>query len=88
MASCSGSSQRPCAKPSVYLRSEPQKLKKMNRKKALLMIAAIELMLLAVVVALFVSDTISIIALIPIVLVIGVVSSAATIAAVKKLPLE
>ena len=52
------------------------------------MIAAIELMLLAVVVALFVSDAISIIALIPIVLVIGVVSSAATIAAVKKLPLE
>ena len=52
------------------------------------MIAAIELMLLAVVVALFVSDTISIIALIPIVLVIGVVSSADTIAAVKKLPIE
>ena len=60
----------------------------MNRKKALLMIAAIELMLLAVVVALFVSDTISITALIPIVIVVGTISSAATIAAVKKLPLE
>ena len=60
----------------------------MNRKKALLMIAAIEMMLLAVVVALFVSDTISITALIPIVIVIGTISSAATIAAVKKLPLE
>ena len=60
----------------------------MNRKKALLMIAAIELMLLAVVVALFVSDAISITALIPIVIVIGTISSAATIAAVKKLPLE
>lgn len=60
----------------------------MNRKKALLMIAAIELMLLAVVVALFVSDTISITALIPIVIVIGTISSVATIAAVKKLPLE
>ena len=88
MASFSGLSLRPFAKPSACPRNEPQKLKKMNRKKALLMIAAIELMLLAVVVALFVSDTISIIALIPIVLVIGVVSSAATIAAVKKLPLE
>ena len=60
----------------------------MNRKKALLMIAAIEMMLLAVVVALFVSDTISITALIPIVIVIGTISSAATIAAVKKLPIE
>ena len=60
----------------------------MNRKKALLMIAAIELMLLAVVVALFVSDTISITVLIPIVIVVGTISSAATIAAVKKLPLE
>jgi hypothetical protein len=60
----------------------------MNRKKALLMIAAIEMMLLAVVVALFVSDTISITALIPIVIVVGTISSAATIAAVKKLPLE
>lgn len=52
------------------------------------MIAAIELMLLAVVVTLFVSDTISITALIPIVIVVGTISSAATIAAVKKLPLE
>ena len=60
----------------------------MNRKKALLMIAAIEMMLLAVVVALFVSDTISITALIPIVIVVGTISSAATIAAVKKLPIE
>ena len=60
----------------------------MNRKKALLMIAAIEMMLLAVVVALFVSDTISITALIPIVIVIGTISSAATIAAVKKLSIE
>ena len=60
----------------------------MNRKKALLMIAAIEMILLAVVVALFVSDTISITALIPIVIVIGTISSAATIAAVKKLPIE
>ena len=88
MASFSGSSLRPFAKPNVCPRNEPQKLKKMNRKKALLMIAAIEMMLLAVVVALFISDTISIIALIPIVIVIGTISSAATIAAVKKLPIE
>ena len=88
MASCSGSSLRPFAKPSACPRNAPQKLKKMNRKKALLMIAAIELMLLAVVVALFVSDTISITVLIPIVIVVGTISSAATIAAVKKLPLE
>ena len=46
------------------------------------------MILLAAVVALFVSEVISVTGLIPIVLVIGVVSSAATIAAVKKLPLE
>ena len=60
----------------------------MNRKKALLVIMAIQMILLAAVVALFVSEVISVTGLIPIVLVIGVVSSAATIAAVKKLPLE
>ncbi len=58
----------------------------MNRKKALLIIIALQMMLIAIIVVLFVSGVIKIAVFIPIILVVGLVSTAATIIAVRTLP--
>ena len=58
----------------------------MNRKKALLIIMAIQMMLLAIVVALFVSGFMNVTAFVAIVVVVGIVSTAATVIATRKLP--
>ena len=58
----------------------------MNRKKALLIIMAVQMMLLAIIVALFVSGVIKIAVFIPVILVVGVVCSSATVIAIRKLP--
>lgn len=58
----------------------------MNRKKALLLISAIEFLLLAIICVLFVEGVIKLATFIAIALVLGVVSSAAIIVIVRKLP--
>ena len=58
----------------------------MNRKKALLLISAIEFLLLAIICVLFVEGVIMLATFIAIALVLGVVSSAAIIVIVRKLP--
>ena len=63
-----------------------RKKKKMNRKKALLIIWVLQMMILALLVVLFVSGVIKVSVFIPIILVIAVVFSAATVFAVRKLP--
>ena len=58
----------------------------MNRKKALLLITAFELMLMAMLLVLFFSDVLSVIPFIITVLIVGIVSSSFTVLAVRKLP--
>ena len=58
----------------------------MNRKKALLIIMALQMMIIAFIAALFVSGAIKVAVFIPIILVVAVVFSAVTIIAVRKLP--
>jgi hypothetical protein len=58
----------------------------MNRKKALLLITAFELMLMAMLVVLFFSGVLSVIPFIITVLIVGIISSTFTVLAVRKLP--
>ena len=58
----------------------------MNRKKALLLITAFELMLMAMLLVLFFSGVLSVIPFIITVLIVGIVSSSFTVLAVRKLP--
>ena len=58
----------------------------MNRKKALLLITAVELMLMAMLLVLFFSGVLSVIPFIITVLIVGIVSSSFTVLAVRKLP--
>jgi hypothetical protein len=58
----------------------------MNKKKALMLIMAIQMILLLIQVALFVSGIMNITAFVFTVLVVGIVCMAATIMAVRKLP--
>ena len=58
----------------------------MNRKKALLLIVAFELMLMAMLLVLFFSGVLSVIPFIITVLIVGIVSSSFTVLAVRKLP--
>ena len=60
----------------------------MNKKKALISLMGLEMMLLAIIVVLFVSDVLSITVLIPLIIIVGAVLSALTIVAVRKFPLE
>ena len=58
----------------------------MNKKKALMLIMAIQMILLLILVALFVSGIMNVTAFVFTVLVVGIVSAAATVMAVRKLP--
>ena len=58
----------------------------MNRKKALMLIMAIQMILLLILVALFVTGIMNVTAFAFTVLVVGIVSTAATVMAVRKLP--
>ena len=58
----------------------------MNRKKALLLLSVIEAFLLAMFVVLFVNKAIGLTAFAAVVVTIGVVFSALTVVAVRKLP--
>ena len=58
----------------------------MNRKKALLLILAFELMLMAMLVVLYFSGVMSDTPFIITVLIVGIVSSTFTVLAVRKLP--
>ena len=58
----------------------------MNRKKALLLIVAFELMLMAMLVVLYFSGVMSDTPFIITVLIVGIVSSIFTVLAVRKLP--
>ena len=58
----------------------------MNRKKALMLIMAVQMILLLILVALFVSGIMNVTAFVFTVLVVGIVSAAATVMAVRKLP--
>jgi hypothetical protein len=60
----------------------------MNRKKALIALLALQMMLQTILVVLFISDVISTTVFISLVIFVGAVFSAFTIAAVRKLPLE
>jgi hypothetical protein len=60
----------------------------MNRKKALIAILGLQMMLLAMIVALFVSGVLNITLFILLVLIVGLVFSTLTVVAVRKLPLE
>ena len=51
-----------------------------------MIIMAIQMMLLAIVVALFVSEVMNVTAFVAIVVVVGIVSTAATVMAIRKLP--
>ena len=58
----------------------------MNRKKALIIIMAIQMMLLAILMALFVSGVMNVTAFVVIVAAVGILSTAATVIAVRKFP--
>ena len=58
----------------------------MNRKKALMIIMADQMILLLILVALFVTGIMNVTAFVFTVLVVGIVSAAATVMAVRKLP--
>ena len=58
----------------------------MNRKKALLIIWVLQMVILAFLVVLYVSGVIKVSVFVPIILVVGVVFSAAIVIAVRKLP--
>ena len=58
----------------------------MNRKKALLLIVAFELMLMAMLVVLYFSGVMSVTPFIITVLIVGIVSSTFTVLAVRKSP--
>ena len=60
----------------------------MNRKKALVMLLGLQSMLLALLIALFISNVISFTVFVPLIIFVGVVFSALTVVAVCKLPLE
>lgn len=60
----------------------------MNRKKALIMLLGLQSMLLALLIALFISNVISFTVFVPLIIFVGVVFSALTVVAVRKLPLE
>jgi hypothetical protein len=60
----------------------------MNRKKALVMLLGLQSMLLALLIALFTSNVISFTVFVPLIIFVGVVFSALTVVAVRKLPLE
>ena len=60
----------------------------MNRKKALAIILGLQIMLLALLVVLYVSGSISMYVFVPLVVFVGAVFSGLTIVAVRKLPLE
>ena len=58
----------------------------MNRKKAILLLSAIQFFLLALFVVLFVNKAISLTAFVAVVVTIGIVFSALTFVAIRKLP--
>ena len=58
----------------------------MNRKKALILILGLQIMLLALLVVLYVSGSISMYVFVPLVVIVGAVFSGLTIVAVRKLP--
>ncbi len=58
----------------------------MNRKKALLLISALEALLLAIAVVLYTAGSINLSAFIAIVVVVGVIASALIVVAFRKLP--
>ena len=60
----------------------------MNRKKALVILFGLQSMLLALLIALFISNVISFTVFVPLIIFVGVVFSALTVVAVRKLPLE
>ena len=60
----------------------------MNRKKALIALMGLEMMLLAIIVVLFVSKTISLSVFVPLIIIVGAVFSALTIVAVRKFQLK
>ena len=60
----------------------------MNRKKALVVLLGLQMMLLAMIVALFVSGVLNITLFILLVLIVGLVFTALTVVAVRKFPLE
>jgi hypothetical protein len=60
----------------------------MNKKKALISLMGLEMMLLAIIVVLFVSNVLSITVFVPLIIIVGAVFSALTIVAVRKFPLE
>ena len=60
----------------------------MNRKKALAVLLGLQMMLLAMIVALFVSGVLNITLFILLVLIVGLVFTALIVVAVRKLPLE
>ena len=60
----------------------------MNRKKALVILFGLQSMLLALLIALFTSNVISLTVFVPLIIFVGVVFSALTVVAVRKLPLE
>ena len=60
----------------------------MNRKKALIALMGLEMMLLAIIVVLFVSKTISLSVFVPLIIIVGAVFSTLTIVAVRKFQLK
>ena len=58
----------------------------MNRKKALMLIMAAQMILLVILVALFVSGIMNVTALVFTILVVGIVCTTATVIASRKLP--
>ena len=58
----------------------------MNRKKALILLMGLQMMLLALLVVLYVSGSISFYVFVPLVVFVGAVFSVLTIIAVRKLP--
>jgi len=58
----------------------------LNRKKALALILGLQMMLLALLVVLYVSGSISMYVFVPLVVIVGAVFSGLTIIAVRKLP--
>ena len=60
----------------------------MNRKKALVVLLGLQMMLLAMIVALFVSGVLNITLFILLILIAGLVFTTLTVVAVRKLPLE
>ena len=60
----------------------------MNRKKALVVLLGLQMMLLAMIVALFVSNVLNITLFILLILIVGLAFTTLTVVAVRKLPLE